>query len=45
VQETLQLAWNGQPPKNYFTITDRLLPKGKPAGTRVQLLLPLHLKP
>lgn len=45
VQETLQLAWNGQPPKNYFTITDRLSPKGKPAGTRVQLLLPLHLNP
>lgn len=45
VQETLQLAWNGQPPKNYFTITDRLSPKGKPAGTRVQLLLPLHLTP
>lgn len=44
VKETLALAW-GENRKEYLTITDLKDSKGKPAGTQVELLLPLHLKP
>jgi hypothetical protein len=44
VKETLALAW-GDNRKEYLTITDLKDRKGKPAGTQVELLLPLHLKP
>lgn len=44
VKETLALAW-GNSHKQYITITDLQDKKNNPAGTKVELLLPLHLKP
>lgn len=45
VKETLDLAWGNNTKKGYLQVTDKKDSKGKAAGTSVQVLLPLHLKP
>jgi hypothetical protein len=45
IKETLALAWKEPDGSKYLKITDRLSPKGKPAGTRVEVTIPANLKP
>lgn len=45
IKETLALAWKETDGSKYLKITDRVSPKGQPAGTRVEVTIPANLKP
>jgi hypothetical protein len=45
IKETLALAWGNSFSEKHFIITDLINNAGQPAGTKVTVAIPLHLKP